>query len=118
MMDERDERSRAGLGDSSGAAAPAGTEQELLAALRRLERIAEEMRGLLETTARVQRHRAFSFARLLGALFEALVGGLLFAALMGWVYDASPASLLVELALAGVLQLVALTAFVVARDES
>lgn len=89
---------------------------QLLLLLRRLERGLDELRGLLEANARVQRHREFSFARLAGAVLQALVVGLLMLALSDWFFQADVGQLLVKLALAGVLQLATLTAFILARD--
>jgi hypothetical protein len=101
------------------AGGPAGqpAPDEMLAVLRRIERALEEIRGRLETTARAQQHREFSLARLLAALCEALAVGLVIIALAGWIYDVPPGKLLVELALAGVLQLGALTAGLMGRES-
>ena len=99
----------------------AGTEEpriaaDTLAVLRQIERSLEEIRARLEARARAQRHREFSFARLLGAMFQVLVLGLVIAALSDWLYQAPPGTQLVKLAFAGVLQLAALTAYLMARE--
>jgi len=103
---EADQRARA-----HGGADP------LLAVLERMERVLSETRGRLEAAERSQRHREFSLARFAGALLQAVVVGLIIGALSDWAYEAPPAQQLVKLAFAGVLQLAALTAFIVARDS-
>ena len=97
--------------------APQDTTEEALAILRRTERILEEIRGHLESSVRTQRHQDFSFPRLLGAVCQAVAVGLVVVALAGWAFRASPADQLIAIAFAGVLQLGALTAFVVARGS-
>ena len=96
--------------------APPDTIEEAVAILRRTERLVEEIRGHLESSVRTQRHQDFSFPRLLGAVCQAVAAGLVVIALAGWAFRASPADQLIALALAGVLQLGALTAFVVAHS--
>ena len=96
--------------------APPHAVEETLAILRRMERILDEVRGHLESAARTERHREFSFPRLVGAVCQAVVVGLVIVALAGWVYRLAAADQLVALALAGVLQLGALTAFMMARN--
>jgi len=89
---------------------------ERLVVLRRMEQALDEIRGRLEATARARQHREFSLPRLLAALCQMLVVGLVGVALADWTYQGPSARLLVELALAGVLQLGALTAYVLACD--
>ena len=101
-------------GEVQNTAAPLEPD-ELLAAVRRMERAVDEIRGRLETAARAQQHREFSVTRLLGALCQVLVVGLVAVALADWMYQGPSARLLVELALAGVLQLGVLTAAITAR---
>lgn len=84
---------------------------ELLATLERVEGVVRELRDQVDTIAREKSHREFSFARLTGSLLQALVAGFLIAALADWVYEAEPAHTLVKLAFAGVLQIGALSAF-------
>jgi hypothetical protein len=100
----------------AGGPVPGAERDEHRVLLRRIERAVDEIRGRLETTARAQQHREFSLPRLLGALCQMLVVGLVGVALADWTYQGPSARLLVELALAGVLQLGALTAYVLARD--
>jgi len=94
-----------------------GPDNDSLATLRRIVQLLDEIRGRLDIDARARRHRQFSLARLLGALLQALVVGLVIAALADWVYGAALGAQLVKLVFAGVLQLGALTAFVIARDN-
>ena len=115
-LDERSSKTEMSGEPAAGSTSDAGGEDEL-AVLRRIERTLEEIRGRLETTARAQRHVEFSPARLIGALFEVLVLGLVIAALADWIYQAPLPNQLVKLTLAGVLQLVALTAFVLAPKK-
>lgn len=89
--------------------------EDLLAALQRVEDVVKDIRGRLESTARERRHREFSAAWLIGTLLQALVIGFVIAALADWAFEAELGKQLVKLALAGVLQLGALTAFVLAR---
>lgn len=96
--------------------------EDLLAALQRVEEVVKDIRGRLEgmgewveTTTRERRHRQFSAAWLIGSLLQALVIGFVVAALADWAFEAELGRQLVKLALAGVLQLGALTAFVLAR---
>ena len=93
-----------------------GAGDESLAVLRQIEQSLDEIRGRVDTATRAHRHREFSVARLIGALLQALVVGFVIAALADWAYQAPPAGQLVKLAFAGVLELGALTAFVLARD--
>ena len=93
-------------------------EQELLGRLRQIESLLADIRGQVDATLRERRHREFSVARLTGALLQALVVGLVIAAVADWAYRADPAFQLVKLAFAGVLQLGALTAFVMSRQRS
>lgn len=102
--------------EGAASAAPERTTDELLASLRRIERLLEQVRQRLEVTERATRYREFSLARLIGALLQALVVGLLVAALADWAFQGSPAQQLVKLTFAGVLQLGALTAFIMTRE--
>jgi hypothetical protein len=101
----------------TGQPVPGSSPDELLGVLRRIERALDEIRGRLEATARAHQHREFSLPRLLGNLCQVLVVGLVGLALADWVYQAPPGRLLVELALAGVLQLGALTGLILARGS-
>jgi hypothetical protein len=89
---------------------------ELLSTLERLERTLDQMRGGLDATAREQRHREFSLARLVGAIAQVLVVGLVLWALCDWVFN-ELGQVLVKIGFAGVLQLGALTAFLLGRES-
>jgi len=86
--------------------------------LERMERLLGQIRGALDATARDAEHREFSIGRLIGAVLQVIVAGLVGLALLDWLLQAPTDSLLVKLAFAAVLQLSALTAFLVARGES
>jgi hypothetical protein len=97
---------------------PAAGLAEWLATLRRMERALDEIRARLEAAARARHHREFSLARLFATLCQMLVVGLVIIALADWAYMGPPGRLLVELALAGVLQLGVLTALILSRDAA
>jgi hypothetical protein len=88
-----------------------------LETLRRIERLLDEMRNLLDTSQREAQHRAFSPARLAGAILQALVIGLVAWAFSDWIFQSPPAPLQIKLAFAAVLQLIALTAFLTAPRD-
>ena len=89
---------------------------ELLARLRHIEELLEELRRTVIATVREHRHQEFSLARLLGSILQALVAGLLLWALTDWVFGEPRDVLLTKLAFAAVLQLAALTGFVLGRE--
>jgi len=91
-------------------------DEESLPPVARLEERLTQIRDLLDTAEREQRHKEFSAARLTGALAQALVVALLAWALSDWVFALPPETVLVKLGFAAVLQLAALTAFVVGRE--
>jgi hypothetical protein len=90
--------------------------EDALVVLRRMERALDEIRGRLEASARTRQHREFSLPRLLGGVCQVLAVGMVCVSLADWFYQGSSARLLIELALAGVLQLGALTGYTLARD--
>lgn len=90
---------------------------EPLELLRRIERSLSEIHDRLEAREHERRHQEFSVARLIGSLVQALVVGFLIAAIADWVYNAPVEKQLVKLAFAGVLQLLALTAFTLTREQ-
>ena len=93
--------------------------EESPAVLRRIERLLFEIRGRMESTARSERYREFSLARLSGTIAQFVVIALLIMAVVDWVNpQIPPGGQLVRLAFAGVLQLVALTAFILSRDKA
>lgn len=85
--------------------------------LERMERVLGEIRGALDASAREERHKEFSPIRLVGAIVQVIVVGLLGLAVVDWIFEASFDTQFVKLAYAAVLQLTALTAFVVAPRE-
>jgi hypothetical protein len=83
---------------------------EALSVLRRIERVLGEVRGALDVAERERQHKEFSSPRLIGAILQVIVGGLVALAVLDWVFGARAEALLVKLAFAAVLQLIALTA--------
>jgi len=98
-------------------AAPAGGSDELLTILRRMEAALQALRAQLETLGRERRYREFSAARLIGGVLQVLVAGFVFSALADWIYGQPVPQQVVKVGLAGVLQLGALTAFLLARGR-
>ena len=92
------------------------TAEQILATLNRIEHSLGDVRRTLSATAREHRHREFSPARLIGSILQALVLGLLLWAVSDWVFGEPHNALLVKIAFAAVLQLTALTAFVLGRE--
>ena len=74
-----------------------------------------EIRGTLDAAVRGKEHRDFSVGLLVGSILQVIVVGLLALSLLDWVFGATSGSMLIKLAFASVLQLSALTAFVVLR---
>ncbi|MBI5863046.1 MAG: hypothetical protein HZB38_00765, partial [Planctomycetes bacterium] len=72
--------------------------------------------GSLETTTREQQHQEFSIARMAGAIVQAVAIGLLGWSLLDFLFEASSMTLL-KITLAGVFQLMALTAFFLSREK-
>lgn len=97
----------------------AGEAEELRASLGRIERMLGQIHGLLDTSQRARTYRDFSILSAAGALLQVLVVLLTIAAFIDWVYRESVFGLtLVKLGLATVLQLGALTAFIVAGQRN
>lgn len=86
-------------------------------ALSEIERSLGEIRAKLDTTVRAHQHKEFSPARMVGATLQVLVVGFGGFALLDLLFQAEPLHILVKLAFAAVLQLGALTAFIVAPRE-
>jgi hypothetical protein len=104
--------------DNTSPAASGAPAEHLAASVERMERTLEQVRKRVEGDAREERYQEFSLARFSGSLLQVLVICLLLVALADWLYDRGPGRLLVTLGFATVLQLGALTAFVVARDRA
>ncbi|MFH1748596.1 MAG: hypothetical protein ABIG44_16295 [Planctomycetota bacterium] len=90
-------------------------EDAILASLQRIEGLLGGMRGVLNSLAGEVRHREYSPARLVASILQALVLGLVLWALSDWVFGEDNSQLLIKLAFAAVLQLTALTGFVLGR---
>jgi len=89
---------------------------ELMAALQRIERLLADLSGRVETLTREKQHRPFSPAWFLGTLLQIFVVGFVIAAIADRVFQADIGQQLANLLFAGVLQLGALTAFLLARE--
>jgi hypothetical protein len=90
---------------------------ELLDVLERMEGQLRHLHGQFDNTERERQHQHFSAARLIGAILQALVLGLVIAGSADWVYGSPVGPLLVKLGFAAVFQLGALTAFLVAQER-
>jgi hypothetical protein len=77
-----------------------------------------EIRGALDAAERERQHKEFSSLRLIGAILQVVVGGLVALAVLDWVFEAQVEVLFVKLAFATVLQLIALTAFLLWRRDA
>lgn len=92
--------------------------RDLAATLENIETSVEDLRDAVAGLARTQQYQEFSAARLVGAVIEALVVGLLLWALSDWAFEAPVAQLFIKLGFALVLQMAALTAFLLARESA
>lgn len=90
---------------------------DLVASLQRIEKQLRDIRDTLDAAAREGKHRQYSPARLTGSILQVIVAGLIALAVLDWAFDAPADTLLAKLAFAAVLQLAALTAFIVARGK-
>lgn len=104
-------------GESDPAETPSPFAGEVLPVLQRIDRVLGEIRGALDATERERQHKEFSSLRLIGAILQVVVGGLLALAVLDWVFEAQVEVLFVKLAFAAVLQLIALTAFLFWRRD-
>ena len=104
-------------GEPDPAETPSPSAAEVLPVLRRIERVLGEIRGTLDTAERERQHKEFSSLRLIGAILQVIVGGLVALAVLDWVFEAQVEALFVKLAFAAVLQLIALTAFLFWRRD-
>ena len=95
---------------------PPPAASDLAASLARLEQVLGDIRGQLEALSRARRHREFSPARLCGVVLQVLAAAFVVLAGADWIYQAPPATQLVKLLFSLVVQLGALTAFLLARD--
>ena len=90
--------------------------EDVLTVLQRIEQGLAEIRRSLDGMARERRHREFSPARLIGSILQAFVVGLVLWSVSDWVFGEPRDALLVKIAFAAVLQLGALTAFLLGRE--
>lgn len=104
-------------GPGRSATTPGGSADDAVSALTRMEHVLREIRGSLDAEAREKQHREFSWLRLTGSVFQVLTGGLTAWALLDCVFQAHAETVFIKLAFAGVLQLMALTAFLMTRDR-
>jgi len=101
-----------------GKANPARLPADVTHTFERMEKLLAQIRGTLDAAAREGEHRELSYGRLVGGVLQVVVAGLVVMALLDWLLQGVVNSLFVKLAFAGVLQLSALTAFVVSRKGS
>lgn len=99
---------------SGPAGEPAAEQQSVF---RRLEELLIEIRAGLDASLREQQHRSFSLVWLAGAIVQVFVLGLIALSTLDWFFQAAFQDLLIKLAFAAVLQLVALTAFLLSGDS-
>lgn len=102
----------AAVQEPPGSAAPS---DEALT-LARLEKLVGEIRAAVDAGLREQRHKEFSPARLVGAILQVLVVGLVAMAAMDYLFQVPVGQLVIKLAFALVLQTMVLTAFVLAGE--
>ena len=121
--DERpaDQDSRLDLRPPAGAerpTEPAQLPEDVTQTFERMERLLGRICGALDASAREGEHRELSYGRLVGGILQLIVAGLVGLALLDWLLHGVVNSLFVKLAFAMVLQLAALTAFVISRKSS
>ena len=85
--------------------------------LQHMDKLLAQIRGTLNAATRDEAHRELSIGRTIGAVIQVVVAGLVALALLDWLLDAPAGGLYIKLAFAGVLQISALTAFVVSRPR-
>jgi len=118
------ENGRSGLGGAATPApaavrGPSESPPETADRTARLERLVQEIHGKVDADARDRVHRPFSLAWLIGTLIQVLAVGLMVLALLDWVFQPPKADIqvLIKLGFAIALQLITLTAFVIARED-
>ncbi len=87
-----------------------------LAVLQRMEQTLVDIRRSLAAEEREAQHREYSPGPLVASITQVLVVALLLWGVLDWSFAAPPANVLVKLGFATVLQLIALTAFLLGRD--
>ncbi len=92
--------------------------EDVTQTFKRMEQLLGRIHGTLDAGARERQHRELSYARLAGAILQVIVAALVALALLDYLLHGAVNSLFVKLAFALVLQVSALTAFVVAHRNS
>lgn len=87
-------------------------------ALRHIEDALDDIRATLDAHLRERRHRDFSPARFAGAISQAVVIGVLAWAGSDCFFGIAWETILIKLGFAGVLQLLAMTAFVLSSGDN
>ena len=105
-------------GASERLAESAPLPEDVTHTFKRMEQLLGRIHGTLDAGARERQHRELSYARLAGAILQVIVAALVALALLDWLLHGAVNSLFVKLAFALVLQVSALTAFVVAHRSS
>jgi hypothetical protein len=96
---------------------PTQLPEDVTRTFERMERLLGQIHGALDAGVRERKHRELSHGRLAGAVLQVIVAGLVVLALLDWLLHGAVNSLFVKLAFAIVLQLAALTAFVLSRKD-
>jgi hypothetical protein len=105
-------------GASEPPRAPARLPEDVTRTFERMEQLLGRIHGALDAGVREREHRELSYARLAGAILQVIVAALVALALLDWLLHGVVNSLIVKLAFAMVLQLAALTAFVISRRNA
>ena len=121
--DERptDQNSRSGTSEPVGAERhheSAPLPEDVTRTFERMERLLGRIHGALDAGAREGAHRELSYGRAIGGILQVIVAGLVALALLDLLLHGVVNALFVKLAFAMVLQLAAMTAFVVSRRSS
>ncbi len=84
----------------------------------RMEKLLSQIHGALDANVRESEHREFSSWRLGAYFIQILVLSLIVLALLDWILQGPVAELFVKLAFAGVLQLCAITVFLLTHTKT
>lgn len=90
---------------------------EIISAIERLEKVAREIRGLLDARQREDWRKDLTVWRVIAIVLEIIVVGLIVLALFDGLLQAPLGAAILKLAFAMALQLVALTAFLAPREK-
>jgi hypothetical protein len=83
----------------------------------RMEQLLGQIHGALDAGVREREHRELNYARLIGGVLQVIVAALVALAVLDLLLHGVVNALIVKLAFAMVLQLGALTAFVISRKD-